>query len=64
MKVGDKKTINIPAENAYGEKNPEMLIEYPKAQFPEDIELEVGTQLDDEQCIRSAIPGKNCGDKR
>lgn len=45
MKVGDKKTVNIAAENAYGEKNSDMLIEYPKAQFPEDIELEVGTQL-------------------
>ena len=45
MKVGDKKTINIPAENAYGEKNAEMIIEYPKAQFPEHIELQVGTPL-------------------
>jgi len=45
MKVGDKKTINIPAENAYGEKNSDMIIEYPKSQFPEDLELEVGTQL-------------------
>ncbi len=45
MKVGDKKTINIPAENAYGARNPDMMIEYPKSQFPEHIELEVGTQL-------------------
>lgn len=45
MKVGDKKTINIPAESAYGEKNPDMLIEYPKSQFPENIDLQVGTDL-------------------
>jgi len=45
MKVGEKKTINIPAENAYGEKNADMIIDYPKAQFPENIELEVGTPL-------------------
>ena len=45
MKVGDKKTINIPAENAYGEKNQEMIINYPKEQFPEGIVLEVGTPL-------------------
>jgi peptidylprolyl isomerase len=45
MKVGDKRTINIPAESAYGEKNAEMLIEYPKSQFPPNIELEIGTQL-------------------
>jgi FKBP-type peptidyl-prolyl cis-trans isomerase 2 len=45
MKVGDKKTINIPAEQAYGEKNPEMIIEYPRAQFPPHIELKIGEQL-------------------
>lgn len=45
MKVGEKKTLNIPAEEAYGEKNPDMIIEYPKAQFPEHIELKVGEQL-------------------
>ena len=45
MKVGDKKTINIPVENAYGEKSQEMLIDYPKSQFPEQIELRVGTDL-------------------
>ena len=45
MKVGDKKTVNIPAENAYGPRNSEMVIEYPKAQFPEGIELEIGGQL-------------------
>jgi FKBP-type peptidyl-prolyl cis-trans isomerase len=37
MKVGDNKTIKIPAENAYGEKSPDMLIEYPRSQFPENI---------------------------
>lgn len=45
MKVGDKKTINIPAEDAYGHKNSEMIIDYPKEQFPPNIELEVGSQL-------------------
>lgn len=45
MKVGEKKTLNIPAYEAYGEKNPDMVIEYPKAQFPEHIELKVGEQL-------------------
>ena len=47
MKVGEKKTINIPAENAYGPRNPEMIIEYPKAQFPPEMEkdLQVGMPL-------------------
>ena len=45
MKVGEKKTINIPVENAYGPKNPEMIIEYPKDQFPKDMEIELGMPL-------------------
>ena len=45
MKVGEKKTVNIPAEQAYGDKNPEMIIEYPRAQFPEQIELKEGEAL-------------------
>ena len=45
MKVGDKKTINISAESAYGEKNPDMLIEYPRSQFPENLDLQVGAEL-------------------
>src|SRR6185503_13451163 len=45
MKVGEKKTINIPTEQAYGEKNKEMIIEYPKEQFPPHIELKEGEQL-------------------
>jgi FKBP-type peptidyl-prolyl cis-trans isomerase 2 len=45
MKVGDKKTLNIPFDEAYGPKNPEMIIEFPKEKFPTDMELEVGTPL-------------------
>ena len=45
MKVGEKKTINISAVEAYGEKNAEMVIEYPRAQFPSHIELKVGEEL-------------------
>jgi FKBP-type peptidyl-prolyl cis-trans isomerase 2 len=45
MGVGDKKTLNIPAEEAYGSKNDEMLVEFPKEQFPEDMKPEVGMRL-------------------
>jgi peptidylprolyl isomerase len=45
MNVGDKKTLNIPFDEAYGPKNPEMIIEFPKDRFPQDMELEVGLQL-------------------
>jgi FKBP-type peptidyl-prolyl cis-trans isomerase 2 len=45
MKVGDKKTINIPADEAYGPLNPDMMIEMPKDRFPKDMELEPGMPL-------------------
>jgi FKBP-type peptidyl-prolyl cis-trans isomerase 2 len=45
MKVGEKKTVNIAADDAYGEKNPDMVIEYPRSQFPANIELKVGEEL-------------------
>ena len=45
MGVGDKKTINIPAVEAYGEHNPELIHEVPRADIPEEIDLEVGLEL-------------------
>jgi len=45
MNVGDKKTINIPYNEAYGPRNPEMLIEIPKENFPKDLDLEIGLPL-------------------
>ena len=45
MERGEKKTIHIPAEDAYGPSVPENVIEFPKSQFPEDMNPEVGMQL-------------------
>ena len=45
MQVGEKKTINIPVEEAYGPRNAEMLIEFPKDRFPNDMKIEQGMQL-------------------
>ena len=45
MKVGDKKTVNIPASEAYGEKDEAAIIEFPKANIPKDLNLEPGMQL-------------------
>ena len=45
MTVGEKKTITIPADEAYGPVNPDMVIEMPKDRLPEDMEVEVGMPL-------------------
>lgn len=45
MTIGEKKTVEIPVVEAYGEKQQEMIIEFPKDQFPADMNPEVGMQL-------------------
>lgn len=45
MSVGEKKTVSIPYDEAYGPRNPEMVIEMPKDKFPKDLDIEVGMPL-------------------
>jgi len=45
MAIGEKRTINIPADEAYGQKQEEMIMEFPRDRFPEDMTPEVGMQL-------------------
>jgi len=45
MSIGDKKTINIAAEDAYGERSEEAVIPFPVSNVPPDMKLEVGMQL-------------------
>lgn len=45
MVIGDKKTIHIPADQAYGQKEENMVMEYPRDRFPADMIPEVGMQL-------------------
>jgi len=45
MKVNEKKTVNIPVVEAYGEKVDELFQKVEKAQLPEDIKPEVGMGL-------------------
>jgi FKBP-type peptidyl-prolyl cis-trans isomerase 2 len=45
MSIGEKKTIEIPADQAYGPKDPSMMVEFPINQFPEDMKPEAGMRL-------------------
>jgi FKBP-type peptidyl-prolyl cis-trans isomerase 2 len=45
MAIGEKKTVNIPVEHAYGERSEDMMIEYPISEFPSDMKPEVGMEL-------------------
>lgn len=45
MTVGEKKTVDIPVEHAYGAYNEDMMMEYPVSDFPADMKPEVGMEL-------------------
>lgn len=45
LSVGDKRKIEVKAEDAYGDVNQELIIEVKKSQFPPDAELQVGDQF-------------------
>ena len=45
MKLNEKKTINIPVEEAYGQPREDLVQEVEKSQLPPEIEPEVGMGL-------------------
>ena len=45
MKVGETKTISVPPEDGYGEYKKEFVFKTERAQFPADLELELGKRL-------------------
>ena len=45
MVVGEKKTVHIPSEEAYGERREEMVMEFERVSLPEGMTPEVGMGL-------------------
>ncbi len=45
MEEGEKKTVKIPSEKAYGPHREEMIIEVGKDKLPPDLEAKVGQEL-------------------
>ena len=45
MKPGDAKTVNIPPDEAYGQRREELTQKVPRQQLPADIEIEVGQRF-------------------
>ncbi len=50
MSVGESKKVSIPADDAYGPYNNELVAVVPRSQVPPELELEVGMPLQ----VRSA----------
>jgi peptidylprolyl isomerase len=45
MEPGQKKTVNIPVEEAYGPRSEELVAEIGRDRLPANLELEIGQQL-------------------
>lgn len=45
MQVGEKKTVHIPAKDAYGEHREDLMLRFPAQQVPNFDEIKLGDQL-------------------
>ena len=45
MRIGERKTVTIPAAEAYGEPRQELLLTVPRAQVPPNMQPRVGQRL-------------------
>lgn len=45
MEVGEKKKVDVPADEAYGQPDPSAKQAVPRSEIPENIPLDLGTQL-------------------
>ncbi|MAT35340.1 MAG: peptidylprolyl isomerase [Ponticaulis sp.] len=45
MTVGEKKSVEVPADEAYGQPDPRAMQTVPRQDIPDDIPLDIGNQL-------------------
>ena len=45
MEIGEKKTVEIPADSAYGQRDDQLMQTVERSMLPDEIELKVGMQL-------------------
>ncbi len=45
LKVGDEKKVFVPAKDAYGDLDPEAVVDVPRKEIPKDIPLKPGVEL-------------------
>ena len=46
MKIGDQKQVLVAPADGYGDIDPEAFVDVPRSEFPKDIPLEIGVELD------------------
>lgn len=61
METGESKTAEIPSDEAYGPRRPEMEMSLPRTQLPEGMNPQVGEQLQMQTPDGQAIPVRVTG---
>ncbi|QIE44851.1 peptidylprolyl isomerase [Pseudohalocynthiibacter aestuariivivens] len=56
MTLGDKKVVEVAADDAYGQPDPAALQQVPREGIPADIPLDLGTQLQVQTPDGQAMP--------
>ena len=56
MTVGDKKSVTIAPEDAYGERHDQLVQDVPLSVLPEEIKPEVGMQLQSQAPDGQVVP--------
>lgn len=56
MQLGETRTARLNADDAYGARRPDLMVELPKEQFPEGVKPEAGQQLELQQDDGQRIP--------
>jgi peptidylprolyl isomerase len=63
MSLGETKTIQITADEAYGPRKEEMVFEFDRSRAPENFDAEIGQQLQmyraDGQPVNMTVVGKS-----
>ncbi len=56
MQVGETKEARLDVGDAYGERRDDLMLDVPREQLPEDLEVDVGTPLQLQQPDGTAVP--------
>ena len=56
MEVGETKKARLVVDDAYGERRDDLLLDVPREQLPDDLEVDIGTPLQLQQEDGSAVP--------
>lgn len=56
MEVGEARETRIEADDAYGEHREDLVLDLPKEQVPEDMQIEPGMRLELRQPDGQAVP--------